>query len=272
MLAGDAAAGTMRPVQLFLDKWLYRLGLRSAKDLSLPDFLCIGAQKAGTTWLHENLRQHPDLYLPPAKELHYFDRFYWRPFSSYADCFRPGDGKVKGEITPAYGVLPASRIRFIHRVMPQVRLILILRNPIDRAWSMALMRLVTRPKRMVEQVSADEFLDHLRSERSITRGTYSRMLDRWLAVFPPEQLYIGFFQDIIRRPQAMLEDVFRHLGVQPPRDWSSFPCHRIIHAGPSVAIPPACRQFLQELYGREIELLHQRFGAPVAAWFDNEEG
>lgn len=128
-----------------VEKTQYALGIRSTNGLCLPDFLGIGAQKAGTTWLHENLCHHPDLYLPEPKELHYFDWGFHRSLRHYSDIFKRGCNRVKGEITPGYSIIPVERMRFIRTIMPDVRLIFLMRNPIDRAWSQALMNLVKLP-------------------------------------------------------------------------------------------------------------------------------
>ena len=85
----------LRYVYSRLEKPAYARGWLSTRGLTLPDFLGIGAQKAGTTWLHENLRCHPSLYLPDEKELHYFDWHFHRPLRWYAGHFRQGAGRVR---------------------------------------------------------------------------------------------------------------------------------------------------------------------------------
>ena len=133
-----------------------------------PDFLVIGAQRAGTTWLHRVLRQHPAL-LPPVKELHYFDRLdikrtilspkerrrvglkrllsldpwlikYWfrhRDDKWYASLFRGAQarGLIAGEITPAYATLNEKVLRRIQRMNEGIKLVFVMRDPVDRAWS-----------------------------------------------------------------------------------------------------------------------------------------
>ena len=126
------------------EKPLYGCGLFSTRSLRLPRFMGIGAHKAGTSWLHVNLQAHPQLFLPRQKELHYFDSyFHSRTLRFYSGQFESADAKIRGEITPAYSILSPKRIRFIRKIMPDVRLIFIMRNPIDRSWSAALMDLLT---------------------------------------------------------------------------------------------------------------------------------
>ncbi len=258
-----------------VEKWCYRRGLRSSDDLCLPDFLGIGAQKAGTTWLAWNLRRHPDIFMPKIKELHYFDHDFHKTLRHYATNFEPGRGKAKGEVTPAYSFLPKGRIRFIRTIMPAVRLILIMRNPIDRAWSHAIFELVTRQRRRFEEVTDSEFKTFFMSEPCVMRTDYPTILENWLSVFPREQLYLGFYEEIVSHPRKLLGNIFSHLGVSDEVDWGSFPHEQVIlphfgpvrdHRGSHTYMPPEIRRFLEQMYARDIERLYERFGESVAGW------
>lgn len=160
-----------------VEKKAYRWGWLTFHPRLAPDFLGIGAQKSGTTWLYKNLRCHPELFLPDEKELHYFDWNYERSLRWYGHQFKPGINKIKGEITPGYSIIERERIALIHRLWPKLRLVLLLRNPIDRAWSQAVMNLVTLSGRPYEDVSPTEFLEHFRSPRSVLRGDYRSIID-----------------------------------------------------------------------------------------------
>ncbi|MHC4949030.1 MAG: sulfotransferase family protein [Planctomycetota bacterium] len=273
-----------------IDRWLHRVGLRAASLLALPDFLGIGAQKAGTTWLYENLRAHPGLFLPETKELHYFDWAWDEPLASYARHFEPGRGRVTGEVTPGYSILPAARIRWIRRIMPDVRCLLLLRNPVDRAWSHAVKNLAEIPGRPVAAVPPDEWLDHFRRPGSVRRGDYPAILGRWHAVFPAEQIHVAFFDDIAARPRDLLGAVFAFLGVETPADWSGFPCERVVlpryeadrvaggyaadagRVSTTAGIPEPARSFLRDYYRHDLEWLADRFGPPADAWRDGRPG
>ena len=248
-----------------------RMGWRPRRVSPLPDFLGIGAQKAGTTWLHENLRSHPELYLPEAKELHYFDWNFHRSLRFYSGHFRAGAGRVTGEITPGYSILPPTRIALIRDLMPDLRLLFLVRNPIDRAWSQALMNLVSRDNRRCEDVSEDEFRRHFRSARSARRGDYLRTIDDWLAHFPQEQLFVGFYEDFSARPRELLADVFRHLRVSTDVDWTAFPYHRVVFKGVRAPLPTHLRAELVEMYRDDLRRLGERFGQRVGAWQLAEE-
>ncbi|MCH2181433.1 MAG: sulfotransferase domain-containing protein [Mariniblastus sp.] len=249
-----------------IDRRSYTCGLRSIEALSLPDFLGIGAQKAGTSWLAKNLRCHPELFVSEEKELHYFDRDFHRPLRHYASHFAQAGDRVKGEITPAYAILDRPTIRFIHKVMPELRLVYLLRNPVERAWSQAYMNLVSIPGRPYEEVDQAEFIRHFRSPRSVSRGAYLACIDRWLESFAEDQLLIEFFEDIAEQPQALLERVFEHLGVSQQVDWNRFPIGERVFSGGGVPIPDEIRLVLDEMYAADIEAIHQRFGDKTEPW------
>src|SRR5262245_45560865 len=103
-----------------------------------PDFLVISPPKTGSTWLARNLRCHPELFVPAIKEVKYFSCFLrWLDLNWYLDHFSEGEGRVKGEASPSNAILPVERIRIIRRLMPDVKLIFLMREPIARAWSHA---------------------------------------------------------------------------------------------------------------------------------------
>ena len=245
---------------------LYQKGVLSTRDLTLPHFLGIGVQKAGSTWLFENLQRHPDLFLPDSKELKYFSRRFHESLRGYSRHFAGANGKVIGDLCTSYSLLPRSRVRFIRRVMPEVRILVVLRNPIERAWSFANMQLVRDPDRRFEDVTEAEFTAHFRSEKSRKHSDYRGLLERWFSVFPEEQLWVGFFEDISEQPQAFLMEIFDFLGVRTTVDWDAFPYRRVINPGPRPPIPERFRSILEELYEPTLDWLKSRFGERVQRW------
>lgn len=268
-----------------IEKKLYASGVISPDMLCLPDFLGIGTPQSGTTWLHENLRCHPDLYLPEEKEVHYFDRRFYRSLKYYSRKFKQGQGEVKGEITPDYGTIPLERIQFIRKIIPEVKLLLIMRNPIERAWSAArrvLSRLAKESLRIkFEEIPDQEFFAYFKLEQryrtkerpihgdyipGVRMGDYLRIIDNWLTAFPEEQLYLAKFDEIATRPVELLREIFSHLGVSTEVEWESFPHTTVINKNPEHPIPEKFKTFLQEVYCRDIEALYRRFGERFADW------
>lgn len=100
-------------------------------------FYGIGAQKAGTTWLSAMLRQHPQVWIPDIKEVHYFTREVaaGRGDDWYEAQFAAGAGKTTGDITPAYATLEMPAIDHAHRIAPNAKLLFCVRHPVERVWS-----------------------------------------------------------------------------------------------------------------------------------------
>jgi hypothetical protein len=172
-----------------------------------------GAQRAGTTWLDRRLRAHPDIYLPERrKELHYFDRYYERGIEWYESFFPEGEDAQKyrkiGEITPKYLFDPMVPTR-IQRDLPGCRMIAILRNPVDRAYSQY--ALAVRDDG--EQRSFWEFT--LENPDVLERGHYAQQLKRYYDLFPSEQLLVFIFNEVMSAPEDALQRMASFLDVDP---------------------------------------------------------
>lgn len=195
----------------------------------LPEFLVIGAQRAGTTSLYEYLTRHRDIAPAARKETHFFSLFYLRGLRWYREQF-PGGGGITGEATPYYLFHPAAPAR-VRTDCPDVRLIVLLRDPVERAFS----QYKHSVKQGWESLSFEEALreepNRLRHEddrrlsdpsyRSFAhqhlsygaRGRYSQQLERWLERFPRQQLLVLSSESFFRDPQDVLTRTFRFLGV-----------------------------------------------------------
>ena len=243
-----------------MDKQLYLKGVLDVNRLTLPDFLCIGPPQCGTTWLHENLQRHPQLFLPEAKQTHYFDRYFNRSLRFYGKQFIQGRDRIKGEITPDYCVLTEGRVALIRALMPQVRLILIIRNPVDRAWSAA-RRIFSR---LGPEVHDEIYYDFFKNDsydypgeydEFMNRGDYSRILDRWQRHFTQQQMLVLRFEDIAENPKAFLRRVFQHIGVDEDIDWQQLVPNSRINANPEAEMPDRFRKFLTAQYQENLDRL-----------------
>ncbi len=173
----------------------------------LPNFLYVGPDKAGSSWLHEVLIKHPDVYLTPAKDLYFFDRYYDRGVEWYAAQFRDArDERIVGEVCQDYLFHPDAAAR-IEETLGHVRVMVSLRDPVDRAWSSYLyMR-----KHGIGPGTFTEAL-HCRPEL-LEHGRYATGLDRFLQRFPRELVHVALFDDLVADPQAYLDAVTDFLGV-----------------------------------------------------------
>jgi len=273
----ETAKGGLRPVVR-----RFRIATRRARIL--PGFIIIGAQRAGTTSLFYYLRRHPDVRRPSSgdrsvywpKELHFFDERYDRGLDWYRTFFplaierriahMRGRGLVAGEATPYYLFHPLVPER-VAASLPDVRLIALLRDPIERAYShYQLMFRTGREKLSFEDaVAAEEKRlaredviggEGVRTKRGalthqqhrhrayITRGLYADQLERWYAHFPREQLMVIRAEDFLSRPSEIYSDVLRFLGV---REWQ--PADFVArNRGSYAPIDPELRAQLEERF------------------------
>jgi hypothetical protein len=196
----------------------------------LPDFLCVGAQKAGTTTLYHWLAQHPDLVLPEEKELHYFSLHAQRPPDWYAAWFpRCSASQKLGEVTPYYLFHPHAAARISH-LLPQARLIVLLRDPVERALSgyFHSRRLGLEPLEIEAAFAAEEHrlvgADALlgspdarhpshQHHSYLSRSRYEQQLARYQNWFSPSQLLLLRTEDLFGNPQREWERILTFLGV-----------------------------------------------------------
>jgi hypothetical protein len=225
------------PARAVLRNAVWTYGRATASARPFPDFLIIGAQKAGTTALYAYLRRHPAITGPSWKEVSYFDRHYGRGEAWYRGNFPNrvrARGKLVGEASPSYIFHPLGPER-VKALVPEARLVALVRHPVDRALShyhheVALGR---EPLRFEDALDAEE--DRLRGEEERlaadpsyfsrawwshaykSRGRYAEQLERWLAVFPREQLLILPSEDLGGEPERTHARVLDFLGAAPHR-------------------------------------------------------
>ena len=248
-----------------IEKPLQRWGVLSTRRLRLPDFLGIGSQKSGTTWLHEQLRAHPGIFLPEEKEQHYFDWNYHKPLAQYARVFEGAGDRVCGEITPGYAILDSARIAYLTAVMPRLRVMFLMRDPVERAWSQVVMNVVEIGGRDPATIRDTEWIEWLDEPRVRSRGDYLAILDRWGKHVPSDRMLIGFFEDIRTDPAGLLQRVHRFLGVD------SMPIEpatqeKVVRPGRKVDMPDAVRNHLVSTLGPDLGRLADRFGGPCTEW------
>jgi len=225
-------------------------------------FLGIGAQKAGTTWLYRSLQLHPRLGFPAKKEVHFWDQHRERGIEWYRQQFSENDDRLHGDITPAYSTLEPAVIQEIRQEFPSLRLIYILRNPIERAWSHAKMDLRIKGLQLADAPDG-YFQQHFRHRNSLTRGDAEDCLRRWCTVFPAEQLITLRFETLCNQPRNLLRRCCEHLGVDDVYQDQPLPSPCNISPGP---LPLTLFEDLFTLYRETIVSLSAYLGEDLSEW------
>ena len=179
----------------------------------LPRFLGLGAPRCGTTWLYDNLSAHPDIYLPPDKEQEFFGdcrfslglNWYRNHFNGYA-----GEAVI-GEMSVGYLSRPDAPAQVARVLDPDVRFIIVLRDPVARAASHYYYRFMggNAPPSLREALDLRYFRDLL-----IKEGQYAEHIERWYAVFPIDRFLLLLYEDLRDRPQATIDRVCEFLKVR----------------------------------------------------------
>ena len=238
------------PVRKVIRTTVLGYGRATAPLRPLPDFLILGAQKAATTALYAYLRWHPGITGPSWKEVSYFDRHYARGEAWYRANLpalprhwlverRRGRRPLVGEASPSYLFHPLAPERAAG-LIPSARLIAVLRNPVDRAFSHfqhevalgreplsfedALDREEERMRGEVERMIRDpSYFSHAWWNHTyVARGRYAEQLERWFAVFPRAQLLVLFSEELLENPAAGYARALEFLGADR-HQLSSYP-------------------------------------------------
>lgn len=231
-------------------------------------FMCIGAQKSGTTWLYQQLIQHPAIHFPGGKEVHFWNqRIKTDGLSWYQQLFSADPSCIEGDITPAYSMLDESEIRRIKAEYPDIRLLLMLRNPIERAWSAALMALA-RAEMTHDEASDQWFLDHFNSQGSRLRGDYVRTIRNWSAVYGMETLLVLDYERLSTEPLSVLRECSAFIGVPMHDGWSEAEVASRVFQGLGHPLRPSLIEPLLSIYRPKIDELSQLMGRSYAAWYE----
>lgn len=220
-----------------------------------PDFIVIGAQKAGTTFLRSILMQHSDIYMPQKPvEVHYFNRDISK-MKAYEMLFKDvSEGLIKGEKTPAYMHMSLKRIKNLKKQCPNIKLILILRNPVDRAWSQARMETSDWNRKKIRDRDFIRLLWNILDLRNTERSNYVKALEKWLSVFDRKDLYIDFYDNLEENPQVFLKGIYTFLGA---REYYPPTLTTRVFQGKHYEIPGFVKQYLNKKNRKNFKKLKQ---------------
>ncbi|MEM7216970.1 MAG: sulfotransferase domain-containing protein [Pseudomonadota bacterium] len=235
----------------------YLMRRLTAHRRALPDFIVNGTMKSGTTSFYAYLSQHPQINPAQRKAIRYFNYFRdqgdgW--YRSHFPYIEPG--KITGEASPLYfwgAGVPAD----VKRLVPDVKLITILRNPITRAFSQYHMQAKQDGEPGFDAATDPDSEHYLEPKRQyLERGHYARYIRRWLEHFPREQMLFLKFESLYGNPTEELAKVYRFLGIDVvlPDDLTP----RVV--GSYDRIPPATVERLAALYAQSNAELRDLLG------------
>lgn len=280
----------LAPARLRWSILITRMRARNAVILPrmLPSVLVIGAQRSGTSSLYKYLGEHPDLAPSLRKEVGYFTRFYGQPETWYRSHFplqlrrhlarsARGHDLVAFEATPDYLLHPLAPER-AHRLLPDARIVVLLRDPVERAFSHyghmvrlgyetlpfeeALAREGERTEDDRRRILADSTHDPTQFLRFsyVARGMYAAQLRAWMAQFPAERFFVLDSGELYADPGAAYQQILRFLGVRPwaPRHLPNISARR--DDAPAEALAPEVRAMLEATFASANEDLEELLG------------
>src|SRR3989338_5775217 len=184
------------------------------------NFICVGAEKAGTTWLANVLREHPDVFIPAKNEIHYFNKKFVeypeidninhaKSIDWYHSFFRAAkENQLKGEICPSY-LWDRIAAKKIQQYNPHMKIIIILRDHIKRVYSQFL---YYRQKGVIK---ADNLLDGTKEREDLLyRSLYFRQVKRYVQLFPKKNCKVLLYERLSKDPRAFLFEVEDFLGIK----------------------------------------------------------
>jgi hypothetical protein len=267
-----------------------------ARGDAAPDFLCVGAQKGGTTWLFHQLDSHPDFWMPPRKELHYFDelsrtkrafpprrrdeRDLWFlekitslsaqsyiDLDNYARLFEAKASLLSGDITPAYSMLNDEVIQRIADHFPRLKVIFLARDPVERAWSQLSMAVSVQMIKPFDVNDIDEVTRNLLHPGVLLRSYPSAIVARWQRHVPLGQFRTYFFDDLEKNPIELRRSILHFLGADPGKQSGGLRVDYNSQAGrKKLRLGEKMRSHLAQFFKKELEACAVELGGPAREW------
>jgi Sulfotransferase family len=261
-----------------------------------PDFLCIGAHKAGSTWLYQQLDSHPDFWMPPVKELHYFDqlsrvqraggprcrderdrRFLERLQSlsaepgidpeNYGRLFEPKASLLSGDISPNYSTLSNKVIRQVVGYFPNLKVMFLARDPVERVWSHLSMEVHYRQIEPFDVTNIDEVNRNLLRPGTLLRSYPSAVVARWKRYVHPAQFRVYFFDDLQSNPVELRRSILCFLGADPDKPGSRLATdYNSWTRMEKLPLTNKVRSHLAKFFKNELKSCAARLGGPARDW------
>jgi hypothetical protein len=219
--------------------------------ITAPDFLIIGVQKGGTTWLHNKLNQQENIYFPhfnfgpdsDPTEVRFFSSRRNRSLYWYSSLYKDHAHQLKGDKSPKYYLVEEPMIRLIKKINPNFKIILVLRDPVERAWSQAVMNLKRFHGISYEDnpKAYKKFLKH-----NLAHGLYSRYIRKWGKYFDKKHFLILSYEQIKSEPEDLLKNLLQFLEYKGEINFQHI--DKLINKNPKEEMPEDIEQWLRNYY------------------------
>jgi hypothetical protein len=260
-----------------------------------PDFLCVGAHKAGSTWLYRQLDSHPDFWMPPVKELHYFDQLSRVQRASQPRCrderdvrfleglksvsaeptidlekygllFEPKAPLLSGDISPNYSTLSNKVIRQVIEYFPNLKVIFLARDPVERFWSHLSMEVHYRQIEPFDATNIDEVNRNLFRRGMVLRSYPSVVVARWKRYVRPDHFRVYFFDDLQSNPDKLRRPILSFLGADPDKPGQLTADHNSWTRMEKLPLTDEVRSHLARFFKNELKACAAQLGGPARDW------
>lgn len=261
-----------------------------------PDFLCVGAQKAGTSWLYGQLERHPDLWMPPLKELHYLNslsrtrRFHpprcrdqrdssflnsmqdlsalsYIDLDNYGRLFEHKGSLVSGDISPAYSTVSDEIIQHVVNSFPNLKVIFLARDPVERAWSQLSMGIRLGTISPFDATDADEVIRNLLNPGVLLRSHPSKIVARWRRYVRPDLFRIYFFDELEKNPAELRRSILLFLGADPNKPNACLNANNNEDAKrKKLRLTDKVRSRMAQFFEQELRACAAELGGPAKRW------
>jgi hypothetical protein len=261
-----------------------------------PDFLCVGSQKGGTSWLYRQLAAHPDFWMPPIKEIHYFDKLsrnkrlslprrrderdvcFLASMNSlstrscidlehYGLLFMHKGSLLSGDISPGYSTLNDEIIERVVSHFPNLKVIFLARDPVERAWSQLSMGVRLGRISQFDVTDIDEVIRNLQSPGVSSRSYPSKIVARWRRYVHPDLFRLYFFDDLERSPSDLRRSVLHFLGADPNKPSGRLRADHNGSAGKEkLQLTDSVRSRVAQFFKDELRACAKELGGPARGW------
>jgi len=260
-----------------------------------PDFLCVGAQKGGTSWLYRQLKAHPGFWMPPVKELRYLNslnrtrRFHpahcrdkrdasfldsmkalsaqsYIDLENYGRLFEQKGSLVSGDISPDYSTASDEIIERVVNSFPNLKVIFLARDPVERAWSQLSMGARLGMISPFDETNADEVIRNLLNPGVLLRSHPSKIVARWRRYVRPDLFQIYFFDDLEKNPAELRRSILLFLGADPNKANGRLKPEDNHDAKKKLRLTEKVRSRVAQFFEQELEDCAAELGGPAKQW------